>query len=40
MLLDEQIAVAIEAATPFARDLAALIGRSKEKKQRRKAEAS
>jgi chromosome segregation ATPase len=39
-LLDEQIAIATEAATPFARDLAAVIGRSKEKKQRRKAEAS
>jgi hypothetical protein len=39
-LLDEQIAIAIEASTPFAQDLAAVEGRPKEKKSRRKAEAS
>ncbi len=39
-LLDEQIATAIEASTPFAQDLATVVGRPKEKKSRRKAEAS
>jgi hypothetical protein len=39
-LLDEQISTAIEATTPFAQDLAVIVGRPKEKKQRRKAEAS
>ncbi len=41
-LLDEQISAAIEAATSFAQDLATVIGRpkEKEKKSRRKAEAS
>lgn len=41
-LLDEQIAAAIEATTAFAQDLATVVGRpkEKEKKSRRKAEAS
>jgi chromosome segregation ATPase len=39
-LLDEQITSAIEAATQFAQDLATVVGRPKEKKSRRKAEAS
>jgi hypothetical protein len=40
LLLDERIAAAMEAATSFARDLATVVGRPKEKKARRKAEAS
>jgi chromosome segregation ATPase len=40
VLLDEQIAVAVQSQTPFAQDLATVVGRPKEKKPRRQAEAS
>jgi hypothetical protein len=40
MLLEEQIGTAIGAATPFARDLAAVVARPEEKRARREAKVS